>query len=218
VALGGATLQAAPIAEAIVQEKNNFGSADGILGLAYNALNDAYDLTSYLKKEGKPPSTYPWPLKVQGTQAALTAFLNALPSSAATAIDPYFTFLEGQGVVANKLAFYTLRSFPRVASANESTAALAQDNLNQGFFILGGGEEQTDLYTGAFSDVTVVDDLYYNVNLKAFQVGSGDARGSLPALMRGKLASTVLRAKNDGNRHRFGWHPIRSMRLGRARK
>ncbi|WP_076414589.1 pepsin-like aspartyl protease [Shewanella sp. UCD-KL12] len=48
---------------------------------------------------------------------------------------------------------------------------LAQDPLNQGWLILGGGEEHTELYQGEFQTISVVEDKYYNVNLIAIQVG-----------------------------------------------
>jgi hypothetical protein len=180
VALGTASLPGAPLALSIVQEANNFGNADGILGLAYNALNDAFDATAELKaKKVNPPNTFPWPFKVPGTATGLSELAKEL-GQANKAVAPYFTALEEGGVVANKLAFYTLRSFPRVSSANAAIATLLQDKLNQGFLIVGGGEEQTDLYTGSFQDVTVVDDLYYNVTLKAVQVGSRPAVAAAP--------------------------------------
>jgi hypothetical protein len=175
VALGGASLPSAPLALSVVQEKDNFGNADGILGLAYNALNDAFDVASALKaKHVNPPNTYPWPFKGTGTQAGLVALEKEFGRSL-RAVPPYFTALEEGGVVANKLAFYTLRSFPHIADGHATLATLAQDKLNKGFLIVGGGEEQTDLYTGAFSAVAVVDDLYYNVNLKAVKVGNTPA-------------------------------------------
>jgi hypothetical protein len=180
VGFGSASLPGAPLALSVLQEQDNFGKADGILGLAYNALNDAFDVTAALTAmHVNPPSTYPWPFKGTGTQAGLEALMKKFGNSV-KAIAPYFTALEEGGVVANKLAFYTLRSFPRIAQANASLATLAQDKLNQGFLIVGGGEEQTDLYTGPFSAVTVVNDLYYNVNLKAVQVGNGPAVPAAP--------------------------------------
>jgi hypothetical protein len=172
VALGGASLPSAPLALSVVQEANNFGNADGILGLAYNALNGAFDATAELKaKHVKPPNTFPWPFKVQGTAAGLRELVQEIGKTP-KAVAPYFTALEEGGVIANKLAFYTLRSFPHVSNANPTTSALLQDKLNQGFLIVGGGEEQGDLYSGPFQDVAVVDDLYYNVNLKAVRVGN----------------------------------------------
>jgi hypothetical protein len=174
VTLGGATLPAAPVALTAVAEPNNFGAADGILGLAYNALNDAFDLGTYLEQKGvNPPDTYPWPLHIQGTEKALETFESSLPATARTSVDPYFTDLEEQNIVANKLAFYTLRSIPRVSDPNATPAKLAEDKLNQGYLILGGGEEEKDLFEGGFTDVAVVDDLYYNVNLKGVRIGNG---------------------------------------------
>jgi hypothetical protein len=55
-----------------------------------------------------------------------------------------------------------------MASANP-----ADDPLNNGVFVLGGGLEQTDLYDGDVISVDVLDDLYYNTNLKGVQVGDG---------------------------------------------
>ncbi len=168
VSLGGVALAGAQIALAIDQEPNNFGNADGILGLAFNALNSASDT-------GKP--TYPWHFAVKGTEASLTAFERQLANDKTIDVDPYFSQLASQGVVANKFAFYTLRSFPRVATAAATVATLAADPTNQGFLILGGGDgpAQANLYSGNFANVLVVDDLYYNVNLKSVQVGSGAA-------------------------------------------
>jgi hypothetical protein len=181
ITLAGVGLPSAPLAITEAQEPNNFGAADGILGLAYNVLNSAFDLTGYLrKKDVNPPNTYPWRLKVQNAQAAVEAFGQELASQPQSDVDPYFTALEEQSIVANKLAFYTLRSFPRVATAGASNATLAKDKLNQGFLILGGGEEQTDLFTGTFADVIVVDDIYYNVNLKSVRVGSGPVIAAAP--------------------------------------
>jgi len=37
------------------QQPHNFGHADGILGLAYNALNNAYDLTPILQTTQHQP-------------------------------------------------------------------------------------------------------------------------------------------------------------------
>jgi len=166
ISLGTVSLPKASFALTESQEAGNFGKADGILGLAYNVMNNAFAL-------GK--ATFPWPFKVPGTQDGLVAFDRELQGQPQTDVDPYFQALEEQNIVANKLAFYTLRSFPRVASAAATPATLAKDKLNAGFLIVGGGEEQTDLYTGTFSEVSVVDDLYYNVNLKSVKVGNQPA-------------------------------------------
>jgi hypothetical protein len=170
------TLQNASIAITDVQQQNNFGGVDGIMGLAYNALNIAYDFKDYLTQtHPAAPKTYPWPFKAGGH---FTIFTNKFKQLLAkqnvphTEVIPYFTQLDEQGVVANKFAFYTKRSGVHVAT--EDMKQVADDPLNTGLFILGGGEEQTDLYTGDFIDVDVKDDLYYNTSLIAVQVAGGD--------------------------------------------
>ena len=52
---------------------------------------------------------------------------------------------------------------------------IAKDPLNNGFFVLGGGEDQTDLYTGQFVYIDVVDDAWYNTQLNAVQVDGCNA-------------------------------------------
>ena len=160
------TLKNAPMAIAAEQEPNNFGAADGILGLAYTPLNGGSNLHSYLVQRAiNPPVTFPWPFPVQNTAAAVKQFEKFLSSMPPQSITPYFTLLEQEGITPNKFAFYTLRSAVRAAQADPS-----QDRLNGGYLILGGGEEQNDLYAGDFVNVDVLDDLYYNTNLTAVQV------------------------------------------------
>jgi hypothetical protein len=190
ISLGGVALAGAQIALAVDQEANNFGAADGILGLAYNALNSASDT-------GKP--TYPWHYSVKGTEASLIAFEKQLANDSSTDVDPYFSQLASHGVVADKFAFYTLRSFPRVASASATFDTLTNDPYNKGFLILGGGDEpaQGDLYTGSFANVLVVDDLYYNVNLKSVQVVGGGPPVKAAALQAQDVAGAGSNAIVD---------------------
>jgi hypothetical protein len=82
-------------------------------------------------------------------------------------------------VVANKFAFYTLRSWVSLRSGT-TVAAVTADPLNKGYFIPGGGEEQEDLYTGAFVTVKVLHDLYYNTNLKSVRVDGCTAHPAAP--------------------------------------
>jgi hypothetical protein len=169
------TLQASYMAIADEQQPHNFGAADGILGLAYDALNSAYNLSAYLQQRGiNPAVTYPWPFPTHGS-AALAQLQQLLSQMQQDDIPPYFTEIESNGITANKFAFYTLRSVPSLASAN-----IAASPLNNGFFILGGGEEQTDLYQGSFVSVDVVDDAWYNTNLKAVQVAGCPPFNALP--------------------------------------
>jgi hypothetical protein len=149
-------------------EPGDFGQADGIMGLAYNALNGAYDLSSYLSQQGISPAvTYPWPFRVNNSSVGVQQFATFLSRLPQQDLPPYFTALESQGIARNIFAFYTLRSFP-----SSRTPTPLTDPLNSGFFVLGGGPEQTDLYTGEFINVDVVDDMYYNTNLLAVGVGS----------------------------------------------
>jgi hypothetical protein len=142
----------------------NFGNADGVIGLAFNWLNSAYDLSSYLT-EMNLSMTYPWPFQIQSSKVALRQFNKFLSGLPQHDITPYFTVLSNQGVTRNIFAFYTHRS-----TVTNRTADPFSDPLNNGLFILGGGPEQNDLYTGDFVDVDVVDDMWYNVNLLAVQV------------------------------------------------
>jgi len=132
-----------------------FGASHGILGLAYTKLNDAYRMPG---RTIPPHYTY-----------------NEIEHGHRTYVEPYFSQLEAAGVVANKFAFYTLRSMVNMATAEPAT-----DPLNNGFLILGGGEEQTDLYDDAFQVARVVHDTYYNVNLKSVRVGNTAPVQALP--------------------------------------
>jgi|GEM_PF-276456 len=176
---GQIALPNCPIAITSVQQKGNFQGVTGIMGLAYNGLNSAYDFKSFLVGQGKT-SAYPWPFgKVWTT--FLSGFRTLLQQARAAPVDvkPYFDQVEEAGVVANKFAFYTLRSWVSFRRGT-SAAAVSVDPLNKGYFILGGGEEQTDLYTGAFATVKVLHDLYYNTNLKSVRVDGGAPHTAAP--------------------------------------
>ena len=148
-------------------EPGDFGNAGGILGLAYNVLNNAYDFSAYLTAHGtSPANTYPWPFHVANSAAGLRQFDVLLHKMPEQDLPPYFTALKNSGVVKDTFAFYTLRSFPSMRHSDPST-----DPLNNGWFILGGGDSENDLYTGDFVRVDVVDDAYYNTDLIAVKVG-----------------------------------------------
>lgn len=140
------------------QSDSMFRAADGILGLAYAPLDQAFDI-----------GTDSWAARLPGEQ---------VQQAAPAQVVPYLTRLAGEGVAADKVAFYTLRSYVH-AGANG-----VHDALNKGWMVLGGGEECTDLYTGKFETVQVLADDWYNTNLKAVIVGdaapiSVRARGAL---------------------------------------
>jgi hypothetical protein len=166
----------ANLAIADVQETGGFGNADGILGLAFNSLNQACNLSAYLTQRGISPAvTYPWPFPAGNSSAGLQRFAQFLGRMPQEDLPPYFTALANQGVTRNLFAFYTLRSVPSMRTTNP-----ASDPLNGGFFILGGGPEQTDLFSGDFVRVDVVDDLYYNTNLLAVQVSGCQQAAAQP--------------------------------------
>ena len=125
-----------------------FGKADGVLGLAYPALNAAVTMPGDTLENRYTPAQLG-----QGQPAG------NLPT--------YLDQLVATGPFSNKFAFAVRRSF--ASQAEDSAAA---DLLNAGVFVLGGGEECTDLFTGDFVSVAVVHEAYYNTNLVAVQVGN----------------------------------------------
>ncbi|HLK90891.1 MAG TPA: pepsin-like aspartic protease [Polyangia bacterium] len=139
------TLANANVAVAYDESADMFGATDGILGLAYAPLDNAFKM---------PGPT--WPKKYTAAQVR---------AGTQQDIAPYLTQLAGEDVVSDKVAFYTRRSFVHQGGG-------ADDPLNQGWMIVGGGEESTDLYTGTFQSVKVLADEWYNTNLKSIQVGT----------------------------------------------
>ena len=153
---------------------NMFGKSSGILGLAYTKLNNAFTMPG---PTIPPKYTY-----------------NQIQSGKVTYVEPYFTQLESAGLVANKFAFYTRRSM-----VNMSTGNPAADPLNNGYLILGGGEEQTDLYTGPFQVARVLHDLYYNTNLKSITVGNGaPIEVSAPTKASGDISNSIVDSGTNG--------------------
>jgi nucleoside phosphorylase len=176
---GQVALPGCPIALTEVQEQGNFQGVDGILGLAYNGLNEAWNFQRYLANEHKT-ATYPWSLGTNWTTFA-DGFASLVKKSGAQKIypPPYFDQVETAGIVANTFAFYTLRSFVSFASG-DTTAAALNNPLNRGIFVLGGGQNETDLFEGEFLTVQVVHDLYYNTNLLSVRVDGSPAHTAAP--------------------------------------
>lgn len=141
-----------------------FAGADGILGLAYRALNKSYRMPGDTTKTRYPVA------QVEKAQPAED-------------LDTYLDQAVAAGLAANKFAFGVRRSV--VCQAADSALAARQSS---GVFVLGGAEECTDLYTGAFADAAVVHDDYFNTNLVAVRVGeravevpAAPAAGTLPS-------------------------------------
>jgi len=141
------TLQGGNAAIAYSASADMFGSTDGILGLAYAPLDDAFTM---------PKDT--WANQYTAVQVR---------TGKQGDIEPYLTQLSGEGVVSDIISFRTRRSFVHAGGG-------ANDPLNQGTMIIGGGVESTDLYTGTFQDVAVLSDAWYCTNLKSITVGKGD--------------------------------------------
>ena len=168
---------------------NNFGNADGILGLAYKGLNQGYNLSAYFQQNQLPSTSFPWPFSIANSATGLSQLMSLFQTLQFEDIPPCFLQLQQQVNISNKFAFYTLRSYPSLASETPES-----DPVNQGYFVLGGGEEKVDLYTGSFVNVPVLDDLYYNVGLKAVQVGQSAIQpvAPLPAGLTQTLISNAI--------------------------
>lgn len=149
IALGAdgaeASLPAASAAIAYQTSANVFSAAGGILGLAYAKMDEAFAMPADTWQ-----NQYPSAQVVQGQRAQVV---------------PFLTQLAGQSGVADIIAFYTRRSLVHQGAGG------AADPLNQGWMILGGGQECADLYAGPFQSVKVMADEWWNTNLKAIAVG-----------------------------------------------
>jgi hypothetical protein len=141
-----ATLTGGNVAIAYDASATMFGQTDGILGLAYAPLDDAFQMPQDTSKHHYTS------VEVRaGTKKDLV---------------PYLTQLAQAGVTSDIISFYTRRSFVHVGAGG------ATDPLNKGWMVVGGGQESTDLYTGPFQTVKVLSDAWYCTNLKAVIVGS----------------------------------------------
>jgi hypothetical protein len=125
-----------------------FESTDGILGLAYAPLDDAFTM---------PKNT--WQNKYSAVQVR---------AGKQGTIEPYLTQLAAAGVTSDIISFVTRRSFAHVGGGG------ANDPLNQGLMIIGGGDVTGKLHTGNFQTVKVVSDQWYCTNLKSITVGTAD--------------------------------------------
>lgn len=155
----------------IESEGSPFRGADGILGLAYRDLDPAYDLSALLRQQGVDPAlTWPWPFPA-GHGLDVKAFRDLLRTQPCTMLTPAFSALVAEGVLRDRFALTVGRAIVHVADAGASTQAQAADPLNRGALVLGGGPEHQHLYRGAFHDLRILHDLYYNANLRAVRVG-----------------------------------------------
>jgi len=143
-----AAIPNANVAIAYEEKKGVFDGYDGILGLAYAALDDA----ALMRKE-----TWPGRYARRGIKRNLHK-----------RIKPYLNQLAKKNITFDKISFYTRRSTIHYG------AGVANDPLNHGWMIVGGGKEATDLYSGKFQTARVMSQKWYNTNLKAIIVGDTD--------------------------------------------
>ncbi|KXJ60979.1 MAG: hypothetical protein AXW14_10680 [Alteromonas sp. Nap_26] len=162
------------------EESQSFAQADGILGLAYDGLNTAYDLTSFLQtREVSPEVTYPYTLNQ--TDASVRDYRKWLHDFPKQTLTPYFTQLEAQGVVANQFALLTHRSSIFQTNSHCPVRKLQASKANHGLLVLGKPHIHADLYKAPIHTAKVLHDKYYNVNVKAVQI-DGQPKRSAPAL------------------------------------
>ncbi|CAM4032858.1 pepsin-like aspartyl protease [Shewanella aquimarina] len=136
----------------------------------------------------------------------LRQFKRFLRTQPTNDLPPYFSNLTSHGLTPNKFAFFARRSSIHVASqevlvpnsANDF-AFLGQDPLNQGWLILGGGEEHTELYRGEFKTIAVIENKYYNVNLVGMSIGDNEMVPSLLTQSLAEQAPTSDDAQPDHN-------------------
>lgn len=160
------TLQNANASVAYSRSANMFDAADGILGLAYAPLDDAFAM---------PEDT--WGKKYKSTQVR---------TGKQAPLQPYLTQLQREGVASDKIAFLTRRSFIHAGGGGE------RDPLNQGWMIIGGGEESTDLYEGKFQSVKVLSDSWYCTNLKEIIVGDSSPIAARLEGPRGMASNSIV--------------------------
>lgn len=146
-----------------------FRQADGIFGLAYRQLDPAHDISGLLSHRGVQPALS-WPWRLDEDANALRHDILQQPR---VDITPAFTALEEEGVVRDQFGLLVQRAVVHVQAEGLSDHALAADPLNRGTLVLGGGVEAQSLYHGAFQDIRVVHDLYYNANLVGLRIGDG---------------------------------------------
>lgn len=180
----------------IESEGSPFRNADGILGLAYRDLDPAYDMSGVLRQRGVDPAvTWPWSFPA-GHDLDPKTFRDFLRQQPRTTLTPVFNALAEEGVVRDRFALQVGRAIVHVTDDRASARARAADPLNRGALVLGGGPEHQHLYRGGFHDVRILHDLYYNANLRAVRVGSGDPI-PVPPLDASDVASRYSNALLD---------------------
>lgn len=190
------TLKDGHIAIIESEQQDNFYGADGILGLAYRQLNKAYDMTDYFEEKNHDPAlTFPWPFEVEENKKAVRAFKKRLRNYDAVKPKAFFTELEEHKICKNKFSLYCKRALVHVADEKPEHEALKADPLNQGWLILGSGEEHRELYDDELEIIDVVHDAYYNTHLIGMSIGEQELLiepAHNPERKRAKYSNSII--------------------------
>lgn len=169
-------------------DEHTFVNADGIIGLAYESLNIAHDLSELLQSMGVNPNlTYPWPEKLVNSPS--NVLKQHVLSSPKRPLTPYFDELANQHVVVNEFAFVVHRS-SIYQGVHKSHQQDVPHPLNTGILILGEPKIHGHLHNNDFVCAKVVHDKYYNVHIRSVYV-EGAAPIKFPELEKNKLQSYV---------------------------
>ena len=170
------------------QQENSFQGLDGVMGLAYHHLNNAYDLSSYYEKNNQGQKTYPWGFSTEIDKSGIPVFKNFLRKYPKKDITPLFSAFEQKNISLNKFTLLTHRSVVHVPTANMTQNQKEEEVLNKGLFIIGEVESDSAIFNGKCKNVKVLHDAYYNTNLLSVQVEGYDAIQA-PSLDSGHLDS-----------------------------
>jgi hypothetical protein len=157
-----ATIRSAFFAIAEERKANTFVRTSGILGLAYEPLNTAHDLSI---------NTFPWrPECSEKVQSEL--FLRKVLNSPKKQVNTFFSQCVEQGIVPDQFGFLVHRSSVFHSKNKETSEQLSAHPLNQGMLALGKPHLHTQLHKNDFIHIPLVCDKYYNVNLLGVKVES----------------------------------------------
>jgi Eukaryotic aspartyl protease len=162
-----------PVAVAYQASSDMWGQSGGILGLAFQPLDDAFTMTDKTWDH-------------QYTRDEIKA-------GQATTVVPCLVQMTNEGVLPERMGFYTRRSYMKAGPDP------ASDPDNQGWLVLGDCDQATQLFTPPFQSVRVLADLWYCTNLKGMMAGQTCINVSSQAAMGMPSNSIVDSGTNSLN-------------------
>jgi hypothetical protein len=162
-----AQLQNVAVAITYAVQPMIFGGAQGILGLAYQLLDSGHLMQADS-----------WAGQYDADQIA---------TRPATDVLPFFDQLVQADVEPARFGFLVRRAMMRGAPATAQA-----DPANAGIFVLGGGPDYAGLRSGDFTDIAVMHEKYYNVNLLSIQVDGKPAIAVKPPAPGSNVASNAI--------------------------